>query len=78
MTIIFAARMWRSHPEGTRFDVSTEQGSYPNLSLRLLGRHQAYNAALAIGAAEKILGVSMWIGSPMFSEPHLAGKAGNH
>lgn len=42
--------------KGTRFDVSTEQGSYPNLSLRLLGRHQAYNAALAIGAAEKILG----------------------
>ncbi|NLJ41773.1 MAG: hypothetical protein GX352_09245 [Clostridiales bacterium] len=43
-------------PRGTHFNIATEKHKYGDLSIRLLGRHQAYNAALAISAAERILG----------------------
>lgn len=41
---------------GTDFDVITGKNRYENLNLKLLGRNQAYNAALAISAAENIIG----------------------
>lgn len=40
---------------GTQFNVITKNNNYENLTLRLLGRHQAYNAAMAISVAENIL-----------------------
>lgn len=42
--------------KGTHFDVITGKDRYENLNLKLLGRNQAYNAALAISAAENIIG----------------------
>lgn len=39
-------------PMAQRFDVETDSGRYPNVTLPLLGYHQAVNAATAIGAIE--------------------------
>ncbi|NLK35109.1 MAG: hypothetical protein GX301_06635 [Gracilibacteraceae bacterium] len=41
---------------GTYFDVITRNGKYSNIRLNLMGRHQAYNAAIAICTAENLLG----------------------
>ena len=40
---------------GSVFDLSTTGGSYKGLSIRMLGAHQAENAALAVSAAESAL-----------------------
>nr|WP_010251173.1 Mur ligase family protein [Acetivibrio cellulolyticus] len=42
--------------KGTTFDIITANKEYPNLQLTLLGRHQAKNAALAVGVAESLIG----------------------
>lgn len=42
--------------QGTTFDLITENSKYENLEMKLLGRHQVYNAALAINLVESILG----------------------
>lgn len=42
--------------EGTRFSVKGRHGDYQGLTLSLLGRHQAENAALAIAICEEVLG----------------------
>lgn len=52
----FVSSNIRIDPNGTYFDVRTKDSEYRNLKLRLLGRHQAYNAALAIAVVEKIIG----------------------
>lgn len=41
---------------GTYFDVITRNSKYRNIRLNLMGRHQAYNAAIAICTAENLLG----------------------
>lgn len=41
---------------GSLIDVYGRLGRYPGLSLSLAGRHQASNAALAVGAAEVLIG----------------------
>jgi dihydrofolate synthase / folylpolyglutamate synthase len=41
---------------GTFFDIVTGAKTYKDLRLALLGRHQAFNAALAAGAAENMIG----------------------
>lgn len=40
---------------GTYFDVITRNSKYRNIKLNLMGRHQAYNAAIAICTAENLL-----------------------
>lgn len=40
---------------GTYFDVITRNSKYRNIKLNLMGRHQAYNAAIAICTAEDLL-----------------------
>ncbi len=42
--------------QGTFFDVITTNKEYINIQLSLLGRHQAKNAAMAIGVAESLIG----------------------
>jgi dihydrofolate synthase/folylpolyglutamate synthase len=42
--------------EGTRFNVYTKNGVYNDISLPLLGEHQAYNCALALAVCEDITG----------------------
>lgn len=37
--------------DGVRFDLQTPDGAFPGLHTRMLGRHQAENAGLAVGAA---------------------------
>jgi dihydrofolate synthase/folylpolyglutamate synthase len=39
---------------GVRMDLVTSRARYPGLSLGLIGRHQAHNAALAVLAAERL------------------------
>jgi len=41
--------------EGTYFDVITKNNEYRGINLNLLGRHQAYNAALAVCTAENLI-----------------------
>ncbi|MBI3997424.1 MAG: bifunctional folylpolyglutamate synthase/dihydrofolate synthase [Armatimonadetes bacterium] len=41
-------------PAGTRFTVRTPRQTYRDLSVQLLGRHQAQNAAAAIGVVEAL------------------------
>ncbi len=42
--------------DGTYLDVVTKNNEYRSIRLNLLGRHQAYNAALALSAAENLIG----------------------
>ncbi|MEN8907783.1 MAG: Mur ligase family protein [Clostridiales bacterium] len=41
--------------KGTKFDVKTKKNLYPNLELKLLGSHQAYNATLSLGVCEELV-----------------------
>ena len=41
---------------GTYFDIITRNSKYRNIRLNLMGRHQAYNAAIAVCTAENLLG----------------------
>lgn len=52
----FTSRDIKVNYDGTHFSVETKGHKYEDLKLKLLGRHQAYNAALAIAAVENILG----------------------
>ena len=56
-------------PTGTRFTVRTSRQVYGDLRVPLLGRHQAQNAAAAIGVAEAL-------GSEGFTVPESAVRAG--
>lgn len=46
-----AAEEIRVERTGTRFDLRTPEGAWPDLTLAMAGAHQAANAALAAGAA---------------------------
>ncbi len=55
----FSAYDIRLTNEGTKFSVNGKLGNYEDLSLSLLGRHQAENAALAIGLSEYIINTKL-------------------
>ncbi len=48
-------------PDGSVFNLSTPAGSYKGLTIKMIGAHQADNAALAVCAAESVL-ASLGIG----------------
>ena len=52
----FESQNVRISSRGTNFDVKTVSRVYKDLQLLLLGRHQAKNAALAIGVVENFIG----------------------
>jgi dihydrofolate synthase/folylpolyglutamate synthase len=52
----FACDAWDATPTGAVATLRTPEGCYPDITLRLHGRHQADNAATALAAVEAFLG----------------------
>lgn len=51
----FRSENIRKSPDGSIFNILTKRGTYENVQLTLLGRHQIENATLAVAMAEEVL-----------------------